>query len=197
MALINSFTFCSMSWCSCDWKISVVCDVRNDRWKYCLFFLTPIYNIINACRTFTGSIKKTWVSFVCVYCQNSLSGWNHTGPVSFVIFLIPGGNIQSPCYHISWSWCIHHRKSSKSFPQLPIFFHLIGFLFFFVIAKYMKNGITWGNWEVITISLEVNLRKEEAYSPLFQSYTDEVVLGLQWKQRRLHSACNWYPPSQG
>lgn len=50
----------------------------------------------------------------------------------------------------------------------------------FVIAKKMKNVITRESWEVITVPLEVNLRKEEVwYSPLFQSHTDEVILGLQ------------------
>lgn len=40
--------------------------------------------------------------------------------------------------------------------------------------------------------LEVNLEMEEAwYFSLFQSYTDEVILELQWKQRRLDCASNW------
>jgi len=50
----------------------------------------------------------------------------------------------------------------------------------FVIAMKMKNVITWGSREVITVPLEVNLKKEEDwYFSLFQSYTDEVILGLQ------------------
>lgn len=98
------------------------------------------------------------------------------------ILLIPG-----------WKYIISSLEltnaSLKMKEALTFFFISLGP---FAIAKLTKNVITRRSRGIIAIPLEVNLRKEEArYSPLLQSHT-EVILGLQWKQRRLHSASNWY-----
>lgn len=85
------------------------------------------------------------------------------------------------------SWWMHCWKRTKSL-------HFFISLGPFVTVKKMKNVITWGSWEVITIPLGANLKKKEAWcSSLFQSFTDEVIWGLQGKSRRLDSASNRYP----
>lgn len=104
-----------------------------------------------------------------------------TTVLNALIFLIPG-----------WKYIISSLEltnaSLKMKEALTFFFISLGP---FAIAKLTKNVITQRSRGIIAIPLEVNLRKEEArYSPLLQSHT-EVILGLQWKQRRLHSASNW------
>lgn len=87
-------------------------------------------------------------------------------------FLIPEGK----CSHYSLSAYKYNTENELFFLFVLLFISLGPF----VIAKKMKNIITWGSREVITMSLEVNLEMEEAwYFSLFQSYTDEVILGLQ------------------
>lgn len=88
-------------------------------------------------------------------------------------------------YHLSQSW-----QTLKMKEKITFFFISLG-PFAIAERKKTKNVITLRSWEIITIALEVNLRKEAWYFPLFQSHT-EVILELQWKQRRLHSASNWY-----
>lgn len=80
--------------------------------------------------------------------------------------------IQSSFYHLPSSWQTYHWKWRKSF---YIYICISVFFFIslgpFVIAKKMKNVITWGSWEVITIPLEVNWGRKEGGGLVFPTFS--------------------------
>lgn len=100
--------------------------------------------------------KKVFVCFVSISGLLSQTEAINVLDFFFFFFVIPA-SVQS-LHFITFS--SHFTENDGSAYRGCILFSFL--LLSFVIEGNTRNVITWGNWEVIMISLEVNLQKKEA-----------------------------------
>lgn len=129
----------------------------DQRFIHCIFFLVDAQLHMQSCRRRTPSEKKSF----CLFCQHIRAiipdrSNQCVGFFFFFFFVIPA-SVQS-LHFITFS--SHFTENDGSAYRGCILFSFL--LLSFVIEGNTRNVITWGNWEVIMISLEVNLQKKEA-----------------------------------
>ena len=104
-------------------------------------------------------------------CSANLWRTPYSALVINVIFLIPGWK-----YSHHFIACLQADKCiTENEGRASIYKYIYIFFFIslgpFVIAKKMKNVISWGSWEVITIPLEVNWGRKEGGGLVFPTFS--------------------------